>query len=241
MEETVDKYSSQSVVEIRLDPNKCSYDTTASTIRLRDRLQSLMGSDVIRLNDRKYTQQLRRKLDEEYEAKMRKKEETLAKAEKERVRKLMLEGIIPMNSKDDDPLMPNHRPRRKHRSRQKRSESPIRTQVEVEPQTPKRSPTPRSTPTVRSNANQQSQQNDGENEEADRASSQKSHVKTDADSRNDRLSDNDSLNSGGSSSSSRKRISRSSTKENPLVQTLRQEETVAGLYNIAARLVAPPV
>lgn len=71
-----------------------SVDSSFSTTRVRQRLCDLMGTDVIRLNDRRYFQQLSERLRDEYETIMDKKEEARAASEHARLRRLMLEGKI---------------------------------------------------------------------------------------------------------------------------------------------------
>lgn len=65
-----------------------------STTRVRQRLCNLMGTDVIRLNDKRYFQKLSTRLQEEYESEMDKEEDARMASENERLRRLMLEGVI---------------------------------------------------------------------------------------------------------------------------------------------------
>ncbi|XP_045202642.2 uncharacterized protein LOC123556093 isoform X3 [Mercenaria mercenaria] len=94
LDETKRKYESQNVQEFVLDPNDFGYDCSLSTTRVRQRLCDLMGTDVIRLNDKRYFQTLTQRLQDEYETIMDKQEDARAASEHERLRRLMLEGII---------------------------------------------------------------------------------------------------------------------------------------------------
>ncbi|XP_052789530.1 uncharacterized protein LOC128224001 isoform X2 [Mya arenaria] len=94
LDETKQKYETQDVVEYVLDPNDFGYDCSLSTTRVRQRLCDLMGTDVIRLNDKRYFQKLSEKLQDEYETVMDKQEDARAASEHERIRRLMLEGVI---------------------------------------------------------------------------------------------------------------------------------------------------
>ncbi|XP_052221729.1 uncharacterized protein LOC127838182 isoform X1 [Dreissena polymorpha] len=93
-EESKRKYETQNVVEYTLDPNDFAYDCSLSTTRVRQRLCDLMGTDVIRLNDKRYFQKLSERLQDEYETIMDKQEEARAASEEQRIRRLMLEGVI---------------------------------------------------------------------------------------------------------------------------------------------------
>lgn len=79
------------IVSVQYTP---TVDSSLSTTRVRQRLCDLMGTDVIRLNDKLYFQKLSQRLQEEYETTMDKQEEARAASEKERLRRLMLEGVI---------------------------------------------------------------------------------------------------------------------------------------------------
>ncbi|KAH3799380.1 hypothetical protein DPMN_152987, partial [Dreissena polymorpha] len=94
LEECKRKYETQNVVEYTLDPNDFAYDCSLSTTRVRQRLCDLMGTDVIRLNDKRYFQKLSERLQDEYETIMDKQEEARAASEEQRIRRLMLEGVI---------------------------------------------------------------------------------------------------------------------------------------------------
>ncbi|XP_060575266.1 uncharacterized protein LOC132732779 isoform X7 [Ruditapes philippinarum] len=69
-------------------------ERSLSTTRVRQRLCDLMGTDVIRLNDKRYFQTLTKRLQDEYETIMDKQEDARAASEDQRLRRLMLEGII---------------------------------------------------------------------------------------------------------------------------------------------------
>ncbi|KAL4218970.1 hypothetical protein ACF0H5_021556 [Mactra antiquata] len=68
--------------------------SSLSTTRVRQRLSDLMGTDVIRLNDKRYFQKLTERLHDEYETTMDKQEEARMASEEQRLRRLMLEGVI---------------------------------------------------------------------------------------------------------------------------------------------------
>ncbi|XP_060575261.1 uncharacterized protein LOC132732779 isoform X3 [Ruditapes philippinarum] len=76
------------------DANANSKKSSLSTTRVRQRLCDLMGTDVIRLNDKRYFQTLTKRLQDEYETIMDKQEDARAASEDQRLRRLMLEGII---------------------------------------------------------------------------------------------------------------------------------------------------
>ncbi|XP_045202636.1 uncharacterized protein LOC123556093 isoform X2 [Mercenaria mercenaria] len=84
-------YRNQTVKFIYDEKAKTS---SLSTTRVRQRLCDLMGTDVIRLNDKRYFQTLTQRLQDEYETIMDKQEDARAASEHERLRRLMLEGII---------------------------------------------------------------------------------------------------------------------------------------------------
>lgn len=90
-------------------------DNSLSTTRVRQRLCDLMGTDVIRLNDKRYFEKLSQRLQEEYETVMDKQEEQRSAAEKQRMRRLMLEGIL--DNQDDYRAVLHgehkHRPKKK--------------------------------------------------------------------------------------------------------------------------------
>lgn len=66
-----------------------------STAKVRSRLQHLMGTDVIRINDKHYIDKMSQKLEIEQEAEVCKKEQALEDAEDERLRSLQLSGVLP--------------------------------------------------------------------------------------------------------------------------------------------------
>ncbi|VDI42867.1 Hypothetical predicted protein [Mytilus galloprovincialis] len=66
-----------------------------STAKVRSRLQHLMGTDVIRINDKRYIDKMFEKLEIEQEAEVCKKEQALEDAEDERLRSLQLSGVLP--------------------------------------------------------------------------------------------------------------------------------------------------
>lgn len=101
-----------------------------STTRVRQRLCNLMGTDVIRLNDKRYFQKLSDRLQEEYETVMDKEEEARAASENERLRRLMLEGVI-KNPHDYRAIIHGEHHKHKH-SKKKKRRSKRKKQVEPE-------------------------------------------------------------------------------------------------------------
>ncbi|XP_077987203.1 uncharacterized protein LOC144441494 [Glandiceps talaboti] len=87
----------------------------------KQRLVSLMGSDEVKVNDKRYMQKLKKRLDEDYQIKLRKRQEALALNEVKREKRLILEGIIsrPIDEIERDKA----RQRAPHRRKKKRKHS----------------------------------------------------------------------------------------------------------------------
>ncbi|XP_041370366.1 uncharacterized protein LOC121384169 [Gigantopelta aegis] len=90
VKETRDKYAKQSIVEISTDHLGPKFQND---------LRRLMGSDVIRFNDREWDEQFHKAIQQEVEKLESKKEERLARAERERILRLEKQGIDPMVNK----------------------------------------------------------------------------------------------------------------------------------------------
>ncbi|XP_076092209.1 uncharacterized protein LOC143063739 isoform X4 [Mytilus galloprovincialis] len=95
MENAKEKHMEAKVVEFSWDSNEFSFDSALSTAKVRSRLQHLMGTDVIRINDKRYIDKMFEKLEIEQEAEVCKKEQALEDAEDERLRSLQLSGVLP--------------------------------------------------------------------------------------------------------------------------------------------------
>ncbi|XP_046362238.2 uncharacterized protein LOC124139308 isoform X1 [Haliotis rufescens] len=102
--------------------------------QFRAEMRRLMGSEVIHLNDRKWNERFQRRLQEEYEKRLDRKEDELAEAEAVRIRKLKLEGLVPMSAENGadeyghvtggSGKRSKEKRKRGHKSRKKRSPSP---------------------------------------------------------------------------------------------------------------------
>ncbi|XP_013403975.1 uncharacterized protein LOC106169155 [Lingula anatina] len=93
-EETERRYRSHSPYEFKIDPQSFSIDCEEQARKHQRRMIQLMGSDVLRLRDSEYTAELTRRLDIEYKEKLAQKERDLAEGERQRLRHLMMEGLI---------------------------------------------------------------------------------------------------------------------------------------------------
>ncbi|KAK3594600.1 hypothetical protein CHS0354_000393 [Potamilus streckersoni] len=104
----------------RTTPIVFTYNQSSlSTVRVRQRLQGLMGSDVIRLNDRRYFEKLSTKLRNEYETAMDRKEHAREEAEKERLRKLVLAGVIEDKSENKSDFFLDKQKKKRKKKRKK--------------------------------------------------------------------------------------------------------------------------
>ncbi|XP_067660980.1 uncharacterized protein [Haliotis asinina] len=141
-EEVVMKLLEDFDIEDTKDKYRCSRGTIIyvpggrglADHRFRSELRRLMGSDVIHLNDRKWNERFQRRLQEEYEKRLDRKEDELAEAEEVRIRKLKLEGLVPLSAENDADeyghvtrgscKRKKEKTKRGHKSRTKRSPSP---------------------------------------------------------------------------------------------------------------------
>ncbi|OWF56100.1 uncharacterized protein LOC110451583 isoform X2 [Mizuhopecten yessoensis] len=114
VEKLISRMRRKNVVILRWE-DRYDNSNSHSTMRIRHNLQRLMGTDVIRLNDRNYTETLLRMLQEDYEANLDKKEKALEDAEKQRLRKLMLEGTITVSMMEHPDGKHKRSKKRKHK------------------------------------------------------------------------------------------------------------------------------
>ncbi|KAL3872401.1 hypothetical protein ACJMK2_040329 [Sinanodonta woodiana] len=109
----------------RTTPIVFTYNQSSlSTVRVRQRLQGLMGSDVIRLNDRRYFEKLSTKLRNEYETAMDKKEHAREEAEKERLRRLVIAGVIEDKSENQSDFFKKKQKKKGKKKRKKSKRKP---------------------------------------------------------------------------------------------------------------------
>ncbi|XP_060575263.1 uncharacterized protein LOC132732779 isoform X4 [Ruditapes philippinarum] len=113
------------------DANANSKKSSLSTTRVRQRLCDLMGTDVIRLNDKRYFQTLTKRLQDEYETIMDKQEDARAASEDQRLRRLMLEGIIDAPNDYRAVVLGHDKKQNKKKKRRKIKRHDVVTQVEI--------------------------------------------------------------------------------------------------------------
>ncbi|XP_066295689.1 uncharacterized protein [Branchiostoma lanceolatum] len=75
----------------------------------KQRLQRLMGTDVVRINDQRYMEKLRDRIVAEYEAEIEKRESQLILNERKRERRLVLQGLMPPECPCQELLVPSLR------------------------------------------------------------------------------------------------------------------------------------
>ncbi|KAF6036459.1 hypothetical protein EB796_005218 [Bugula neritina] len=93
LEECMTTYRSLYSTEHRYDPKDLSLESEMSGLKVKSHLESLMGTDVIKLNDREYMMSLQSKLMKEYDTAMDKQEELRSEKERRRQRRLYIEGL----------------------------------------------------------------------------------------------------------------------------------------------------
>ncbi|XP_074655566.1 uncharacterized protein LOC141909095 isoform X3 [Tubulanus polymorphus] len=81
----------------RGDLEEGSFEATA----IRERLIHLMGSDIVRMNDQKYMEQLQERVRDEYYEMEEKKEKQLMEDERRRIRRLINEGVIQSSDSEE--------------------------------------------------------------------------------------------------------------------------------------------
>ncbi|XP_033730805.1 uncharacterized protein LOC117320287 isoform X2 [Pecten maximus] len=259
MERLISRVRRRNAVILRWE-DRYDKSNSLSALRIRQKLLKLMGTDVIRLNDRNYTETLLDKLKQEYESNLDKKEKALEKAEKQRLRKLMLDGIISA-SVMKNPAGKQHRSKRiKHNSKDTNKKvGPPSIMHEDSPYYQAERPDSRPQPMDHKQSvvsqMEHTENKDSEEKHKENLSDQKDEdekISVD-DSMNDSPGGKQKakkqvqwsqpkkqMNSGDGPVSSPKRVypkGKFSTKESPLLRNLREEETVAGLYRLAEKLV----
>jgi len=264
MEATIKKYRTMNAVEVKIDPSQSSINSSAATERLRDRLIQLMGTDVVRINDRTYTEKLSRKLQEEHEGLLVKKEKELAKAEEDRLRRLMLEGVITIDEEllgekksKSNKKKGDRRKKRKHNltGKTKRSDSqeneeratpdekfdhsaredPVTTQMEVIDKSTK----------TKKKINVRKSATLIKSKSKERPISRDSQFKLKIEDKQQRIPESkktttpDIKTDDGEDQKSPVSTPRTSrpVSRNPVHDALRQQETVRGLYEVANRMV----
>ncbi|KAK6196008.1 hypothetical protein SNE40_001316 [Patella caerulea] len=110
LEKTKDKYRSGDIIEYKANAVGLEHS------KFREELIRLMGSDVIRLNDREWNERFHRRIEEEYHRTLDQKEKALAEAEEKRIRKLKLEGLVPMSDDSDNDRF-HHKPSANNRKK----------------------------------------------------------------------------------------------------------------------------
>ncbi|XP_069120816.1 uncharacterized protein [Argopecten irradians] len=254
MEETVARYRNQESQDFVLDEGDFSVDSSLSALRIRQKLLRLMGTDVIRLNDKSYTDTLLDKLKQEYESNVEKKEKALQEAEKKRLRKLMLEGVISAQVMKN----PDGKQRRSKRIKQNRKNN-SHTNIKAGPPSIMHEDSPYyqherpASPTQPMDLEQNvvSQMEHIENEESEE---NENIEKMSQDHKSDDSSKGGQkekkqvqwsqpkrqMNCGDAPVTGPKRVyptGKYAVKESALLRDFRDEETVAGLYRLAEKLV----
>ncbi|XP_069120817.1 uncharacterized protein [Argopecten irradians] len=226
-----------------------------SALRIRQKLLRLMGTDVIRLNDKSYTDTLLDKLKQEYESNVEKKEKALQEAEKKRLRKLMLEGVISAQVMKN----PDGKQRRSKRIKQNRKNNSHTNIKKAGPPSIMHEDSPYyqherpASPTQPMDLEQNvvSQMEHIENEESEE---NENIEKMSQDHKSDDSSKGGQkekkqvqwsqpkrqMNCGDAPVTGPKRVyptGKYAVKESALLRDFRDEETVAGLYRLAEKLV----
>ncbi|XP_045202648.1 uncharacterized protein LOC123556093 isoform X4 [Mercenaria mercenaria] len=251
-------YRNQTVKFIYDEKAKTS---SLSTTRVRQRLCDLMGTDVIRLNDKRYFQTLTQRLQDEYETIMDKQEDARAASEHERLRRLMLEGIIDAPN-DYRAVVQGHdkkqNKKKKRRKIKRHTDNHVTYDLDTkasddEGQSKSRKEDVVTQVEILSGSRPTSEKSRDTVEDPSPkapATRRRSVKKVTVEKENERL--NKTLKEDESSSAtnefdtqslpermSSRKPSKYSTNEPERVTKLRMEETVAGLYSIAEELVSP--
>ncbi|XP_064617071.1 uncharacterized protein LOC135481069 isoform X2 [Liolophura sinensis] len=187
--------------------------------RVKQRLERLMGTDVVKLNDKKYMLKLEKNIQQEYEAALNKKETERMAIEQMRMRRLVVQGL----SSDDYDEMGNPK-NRKGRRRKKvtyddqGSDSEDLKKIAGKGRQPGH------------HAKYQDVKGQKPRDLRDSPAAGENHSKES--SKNDALEDTvqDVIDSKPARSPREK-------YESPLVKQMKEEETVAGLYRIAQKIV----
>ncbi|XP_071155772.1 uncharacterized protein [Mytilus edulis] len=208
---------------------------TLSTAKVRSRLQHLMGTDVIRINDKRYIDKMYEKLEIEQEAEVCKKEQALEDAEDERLRSLQLSGVLPKSKQT--PLQ----------VKQKRDHMKLSQHKDVTTQVEK---------IEQSNKDDRIKQKDtkkgqcltkdhkGESKNTD----QPSHTRETISSKETEINKEVKFNNGTytkqenqNRTAERTPTGKFAQKETPFVKELRGTQTVGELYDMAEKLMSPRI
>ncbi|XP_074655565.1 uncharacterized protein LOC141909095 isoform X2 [Tubulanus polymorphus] len=101
LEKTKHKYSNLEPIDMKIDPSSYSVDCSFEATAIRERLIHLMGSDIVRMNDQKYMEQLQERVRDEYYEMEEKKEKQLMEDERRRIRRLINEGVIQSSDSEE--------------------------------------------------------------------------------------------------------------------------------------------
>ncbi|CAC5367603.1 unnamed protein product [Mytilus coruscus] len=228
-----------------------------STAKVRSRLQHLMGTDVIRINDKHYIDKMSQKLEIEQEAEVCKKEQALEDAEDERLRSLQLSGVLPKPKQTSLQL----KQKREHMklSQQKKNKDilveekneetvtlleeetadqrDVTTQVEIIEQSNKDD---RTKPKVTKKGRCLTKDPKGDlknTEQSSHTSETISSKETEIKYNNDTYAMQENKNR----TSERMPTGKFAQKETPFVKELRETETVGELYDMAEKLMSPRI
>ncbi|XP_070532448.1 uncharacterized protein DDB_G0283697-like isoform X2 [Ptychodera flava] len=179
------------------------------------RLFALMGSDDVKLNDKRYMQKLKKRIKEDHELKLKQREEALALNEVKREKRLILGGVI---SAPIDELENTQRRSAERKRRKKRRSSKSSQEGENQDET--------STEAGKSSA-------------SDRNSRLSRHTPAD-DNKDVASSDTDTKNKqsvDGDQTEQDDKLETERGKTPSLLYDLQDEESVSGLYAVAEKLV----
>ncbi|XP_071155771.1 uncharacterized protein DDB_G0286299-like isoform X1 [Mytilus edulis] len=234
---------------------------TLSTAKVRSRLQHLMGTDVIRINDKRYIDKMYEKLEIEQEAEVCKKEQALEDAEDERLRSLQLSGVLPkskqtplqVKQKRDHMKLSQHK-KNKNKPAEERNEESVILIEEVT--TDQRDVTTQVEKIEQSNKDDRIKQKDtkkgqcltkdhkGESKNTD----QPSHTRETISSKETEINKEVKFNNGTytkqenqNRTAERTPTGKFAQKETPFVKELRGTQTVGELYDMAEKLMSPRI
>ncbi|VDI76932.1 Hypothetical predicted protein [Mytilus galloprovincialis] len=261
MENAKEKHMEAKVVEFSWDSNEFSFDSTLSTAKVRSRLQHLMGTDVIRINDKRYIDKMYEKLEIEQEAEVCKKEQALEDAEDERLRSLQLSGVLPkpkqtplqVKQKRDHMKLSQHKKNKNKSAEERNEESVILIEEET---TDQRDVTTQVEKIEQSNKDDRIKQKDtkkgqcltkdhkGESKNTD----QPSHTSETISSKETEINREVKFNNGTytkqenqNRTAERTPTGKFAQKETPFVKELRGTQTVGELYDMAEKLMSPRI
>ncbi|CAH1786000.1 unnamed protein product [Owenia fusiformis] len=262
LEETKERYRSLNNSEYTMDVNNLSIDSSMEGLRTKERMQYLMGSDVIQVGDKVYNDRLRERLQEEYNAKMDQREQELSQQEKRRVRRLVLQGVLHSSDEDEGACLHDNRhntTNHKHTNKKKKK-SPRRSRSQGGHSQDTQSTSSSIEGTMDDNASLQSdtlsQYLDTEDSamktylsmDQQHISKESSHTKKQStmERTQDRCHPNTNIDHVASSNQRDQDTGRedgltprNQDHHDPIVRKLHTEETVQGLYRLANILVTP--